>query len=403
MLKRHTSGTILAMPPSLPAAAEIVVVGAGVIGASVAWHLAARGCRDVLVLDREPAPGRGSTARATGGFRAQFASEVNIRLSLLSRQKLLRFREEVGADPGYRPCGYLFLAAGEGQMAALRALRPLQQAAGLTGVEEVSPEDARRLNPAISVAGVAGGTFCPTDGFLVPSAIAAGYAAAARALGVRFETATRVTALETAGGPLRVVTDRGAVTAGRVVNAAGAWAGELARLAGIEIPVRPLRRQVAATVPTAALSPDTPMTIFLEDGFHLRERDGRVLLLWPRDGEPSDQGFDDRLDPRWLAEVEARTRLRVPGLAGVAIDREAGWAGLYEMSPDKHALVGPAPGLPGLVLVNGSSGHGVMHAPALGQLVAEILLDGRAHSLDLHPLRPERFAEGQPNDELSLL
>ncbi len=403
MLKRHTSHTIETMSSPLPAAAEVVVVGAGVIGASVAWHLAARGCRDVLVLERAAAAGLGSTSRATGGFRAQFATEVNVRLSLLSRQKLLRFAEEVGADPGYRPCGYLFLAADEGQIAALRALRPVQAAAGLDGVEEVTPEEARRLNPAISLAGVAGGTFCPTDGYLRPAAIAAGYAAAARALGVRFETATRVTGLAARDGRLSVTTDRGAVSAGRVVNAAGAWAGELARLAGIEIPVRPLRRQVAATVPTAALSPDVPMTIFLEDGFHLRERDGRVLLLWPREDDPTDQGFDDGVDARWLAEVEARARVRVPGLAGVPIDRAACWAGLYEMSPDKHALVGPAPGLPGLVLVNGSSGHGVMHAPALGQLAAEIVLDGRAHSVDLHALRPERFAEGRPNDALSLL
>jgi sarcosine oxidase, subunit beta len=167
--------------------------------------------------------------------------------------------------------------------------------------------------------------------------------------------------------------------------------------------VKPLRRQVAATVPTDRLSPDLPMTIFLGDGFHFRERDGRVLLLWPREDDPADAGFDDTVDPRWVAEVERRTRARVPGLDGVAIDHGACWAGLYEMSPDRHAIVGPAPGLANFVLANGSSGHGVMHAPALGQLVAEILLDGRATALDLHALRPERFAEGLPNTGISLL
>jgi sarcosine oxidase subunit beta len=389
---------------TLPAAAEVVILGSGVIGASIAWHLAERGCRDVLVLDRAAGPALGSTARATGGFRAQFASEVNIRLSLLSREKLRRFPDEVGADPGYRPRGYLFLAADEDQLAALREIRPLQRSLGLTEVEEVSAEEVQRLSPAISVADVAGGSYGPTDGYIVPGAIARGYAEAARRLGVRFAYDTAVTGLARTGDRLTgIETSHGTLAAGQVVNAAGAWAGAVAALAGVDLPVKPLRRQVAATVPTGRLSPDLPMTIFLGDGFHFRERDGRVLLLWPREDDPADADFDDAVDPRWVAEVERRTRTRVPGLDGVAIDPGACWAGLYEMSPDRHAIVGPAPGLSNFVLANGSSGHGVMHAPALGQLVAEILLDGRATAVDLHALRPERFAEGLPNAGISLL
>jgi sarcosine oxidase subunit beta len=384
---------------------EIVVVGAGVMGASVAWHLAARGCRDVLVLDRAPAPGLGSTGKASGGFRAQFATAVEIGLSLLAREKLLRFPDEIGADPGYRPYGYLFLAGDEAQMAALRSIRPLQRSLGVP-VEEIGPQDVGRLNPAVDAAGIAGGSFCPIDGFLRPLAILNGYVEAARRLGVRFEFGAEVTGFAVAkrlpGRVMAVETAAGPIAADHVVNAAGPWAGALGRLAGTEIPVVPLRRQVAATVPTSALPEEMPMTIFLDDGFHLRVRDGRVLLLWPQPSSSADP-FDAGFDESWLPGLLERAHARVPCLRGVPVDRAACWAGLYEMSPDQRAIVGRAPRLVNLWLINGSSGHGVMHSPALGQLVAEMILDGAAHTLDLHALRPSRFAEGDPIPEFHLL
>jgi sarcosine oxidase subunit beta len=384
---------------------EVVVLGAGVMGASVAWHLASRGCRDVLVIDRAPTLGLGSTGKATGGFRAQFSTTVNIRLSLLSREKLLRFPEEIGIDSGYRPHGYLFLASGEEQMAVLRSVRPAQQAEGVP-VEEVGPEDVRRLNPAVRLDGIPGGSFCPIDGFIRPMDILNGYAEAARRLGVRFEYGAEVTGFfvekRLPGRIRRVETTAGPVEARHVVNAAGAWAGVVARMAGTEVPVHPLRRQIAPTVPTSVLPEEMPMTIFLEDGFHLRVRDGRVLLLWPQDhtaADPFDAGFDES----WLAGLLARAHARVPCLAEVPVDRAACWSGLYEMSPDQHAILGRAPGLENLWLINGSSGHGVMHSPALGQLLAEMILDGEARTLDAHALRPSRFAEGEPNPEFHLL
>jgi len=182
-----------------------------------------------------------------------------------------------------------------------------------------------------------------------------------------------------------------------VVNAAGAWAGKVGALAGVEVPVEPLRRQVAMTAPTEALPVSTPMTIFA-DGFHFRVRDDHVLLLWPSDGAADP--FDVSVDPGWTARVAAATRERVPPLAQVPI--ASTYAGLYEMSPDEHALLGPAPGLERLFLVNGSSGHGVMHSPALGELAAE-MLTGRATSIDVQALRPARFAEGRPNQVRRLL
>jgi sarcosine oxidase subunit beta len=384
--------------------AAVAVVGGGVIGASVAYHLALSGVREVVVLDRAAGPGEGSTGRATGGFRAQFASAVNVRLSLLARQKLLRFGEEIGADAGYLPAGYLWLAGTEAELAELRAGRVLQQAEGLHEAVEVGPAEIARLNPALRLDGVIGGTFCPTDGFIQPRRILDGYLAAARRLGVRIEWETEVTGFARKGdGRIAAVnTSRHPIEADVVVNAAGAWAAPVARMAGMDLPVVPLRRQVAITTPCDLLPSTMPMTIFAGEGFHLRVRDGRVLLLQPTPGVPG-QPFDIRVDPAWIDAVTETAHRRVPVLRRAAIDRAGCWAGLYEVSPDKHAILGPAPGCANLFLVNGSSGHGVMHAPALGHLLAEIICDGNASTLDVTALRPSRFDEGAPNPVSGLL
>jgi len=368
---------------------DVLVIGAGVMGASVAYHLARAGCRDVLVLDRGPGPGSGSTARATGGFRAQFGTAIHVRLSLLSRSKLLCFREETGGDAGYVPAGYLWLATTEAELAALRAARAVQHAEGLREAVEVVPREIAFLNPAVALEGVLGGAFCPTDGFLSPMGLLEGYVQAAMELGVRFRWGEEVRALQRTDSG--AVTSAGGHAAGVFVNAAGAWAGVLT-----DVPVTPLRRQVAVTAPTEALPPSMPMTIFTDDGFHLRVREGRVLLLRPSPAVPGDP-LDTSVDPAWVDAVTAEAHVRVPLLRDVPVDRARCWAGLYEMSPDRHAMLGRAPGSPNLYLINGSSGHGVMHAPALGQLLAEMILEGTARSLDVRPLRPERFAEGEPN------
>jgi sarcosine oxidase subunit beta len=381
----------------------VAVVGGGVMGASVAWHLAARGVRDVVVFDRGAGAGEGSTGKATGGFRAQYATPINVRLSLLAREKLLRFRDEIGADPGYVRAGYLWLAMTAKELALLGKGREVQHAQGLMEAVEVSADDVARINPAACLDGVVGGAFCPTDGFIRPLAILGGYVNAALRLGVRFEWGASVTGVEREGERIVALeTNHGRVAADAVVNAAGPWAAEVARMAGVDLPVTPLRRQVAATVPCALLPADMPMTIWAGDGFHLRVRDGRVLLLWPTPGVPG-RPFDATVDPEWVRAVVEKAHARVPVLRGVEVDRAASWAGLYEMSPDKHAILGRAPGCENLYLINGSSGHGVMHAPALGQLLAEIICDGKATTIDVRALRPERFAEGDPNPVSELL
>jgi sarcosine oxidase subunit beta len=384
--------------------ASVVVIGGGVIGASVAYHLAARGWRDVVILDRGAGPGEGSTGRATGGFRAQYATPINVRLSLLAREELCRFEAETGVDPGYSQAGYLWLGADEPELAALREGQRIQHAEGLSEAVEVGPDDVARLNPALAGDGIAGGVFCPTDGFIRPLRMLEGYLAAGARLGVRSEWGTAATGFSHRpdGTISEVLTTRGPIGVAAAVNAAGPWAAAVAGWAGVALPVTPLRRQAAATVPCDLLPETMPMTIFAGDGFHLRVRDGRVLLLWPTPGVEG-RPFDASVDPGWVRQVTAMAHRRVPVLRRAKVDPAACWAGLYEMSPDKHAILGPAPGCPNLFLVNGSSGHGVMHSPALGQLLAEIMSDGTATSLDVHALRPTRFAEGEPNPVSGIL
>ena len=380
------------------------------MGASAAYHLARGGCRNVLVVERYGEPGLGSTGAATGGFRVQFGSETHVRLSLLSREKLLRFREETGVDAGYRPCGYLFMARAEAELAPLRRAMAIQRAAGVREVREVDAGEIRRLVPWVRADDLVGGTFCPIDGFIRPLEILRGYREAAERLGVRFAYGAGWADCLVEGRGLErrvagVRTERDVVATRRVVNAAGPWAGLVGARAGLEIPVRPVRRQTAITHPFSGIPEDAPLTICMWDGLHLRVRDGRVLLLWHVDTpgrDPADP-FDTTFYRPWLDALLPRAYDRFPILAEATVDVERCWAGLYEMSPDTHALLGPAPGVEGLYLITGSSGHGVMHAPALGQLLAEIVLEGRARSLAIDALRPSRFAEGRPNPEDAIL
>lgn len=375
--------------------AAVAVIGGGVMGASAAYHLAAAGLRDVVVLDRADGPGGGSTGRATGGFRAQYGTAINVRLSLLARAKLEAFQEETGVDPGYVRAGYLWLAVSQAELDALDAGRRVQHAEGLHEATAVTPEDIGRLNPAIRLDGILGGAFCPSDGFIRPLQMLDGFLAAATRLGVRVAWGVTVTGFGRAadGRIQRVETSDGPIAVEAVVNAAGPWAGAVADLAGAPIPLTPLRRQIVPTGPCDLLPPEMPMTLWAGDGFHLRVRDGRVLLLWPTPGVPG-RPFDTSVDPAWIQAVTAMAHDRVPRLRSVPVDVGAAWAGLYEMSPDKHALLGATDACPNLYCINGSSGHGVMHSPALGQLLAEIMCNGHGSTLDVRCLAPDRFERG---------
>jgi sarcosine oxidase subunit beta len=289
----------------------------------------------------------------------------------------------------------LWLASSERELDVLHDAQRVQRGAGLRESRIVGVNEIAVLNPSANLDGVLGGAFCPTDGFLRPLDVLNGYLEAARRLGVSIRFGTEVIGFRRTSHRIDAVRLRdGELPCGNVVNAAGAWAAPLGRLAGIDVPVMPLRRQVACTVPSDALPSDMPMTIWMKDGFHLRVRDGRVLLLYPTEHRAG--SFATDVDRAWLAEVRRLAARRVPTLASVPLDEERCWAGLYEMSPDGHALLGTLPGCDNLVLVNGSSGHGVMHAPALGALAAELIAEERFRSLDARALRPSRFAEGNP-------
>ena len=364
---------------------DVVVVGGGVIGASVAWHLARLGLRGVLVLDRGAAPGEGSTGQI---IVAGTANETGAGITYA-----------LGGSAGSQGAGTgLFALArynsdSSGNLSLDTAFGSNGEA-GLHEARMVEPRQIAQLNPAVSLDSVIGGAFCPTDGFLRPLSILRGYLDGARRLGARIRFGEEVTALARGqdGRIEKVRLASGEISCGTVVNAAGAWAGVLGRQAGIEVPVAPLRRQVACTMPSAALPEDMPMTLWTGDGFHVRVRDGRVLLLRPTPGAAD--AFEAEVEDSFIREVRALAERRVPVLAGVEIDRAHCWAGLYEMSPDGHALLGWAPGCENLLLVNGSSGHGVMHAPALGALAAEMIAHGTTQSLDVRELRPSRFEEG---------
>jgi sarcosine oxidase, subunit beta len=368
--------------------ANTVVIGAGVIGSSIAYHLAANGAKNVLVLERDAVVNETSSAscaRATGGFRAQYGTGINVQLSLLARRELLEFQALTGVDPGYEPRGYIFIATNPAELEELTRAIHVQRAAGLFETRVVTPEEIHQLNPALNLSRVVGGTFCPWDGFIRPLELRRGYQLAAERLGVNFQF-NADTRLEINGARVNVSFNGKHLEPDVVVNAAGAWAAHLEP--SLEIPVTPIKRQIAATIPTNILPPEMPMSIFAGDGFHLRVRDGRVLLLMPWNFPAQTLEFD----PEWLPHLLERAHARVPALRDVPIER--GWAGLYEMSPDSHALLGRHWAIENLYLCNGSSGHGVMHSPALGKLLSEIILHGRASSLEIHALRPERFLEG---------
>jgi sarcosine oxidase subunit beta len=382
---------------------SVAVIGGGVVGASVAYHLAKLGVHDVIVLDRGTSMGSGSTGRATGGYRAQFATPINVKLSLHARDKLRAFKDETGVDSGYQPVGYLWLAGNDRQLELLCEAQRMQKAEGLAEATELSLAQIPDVNGATSLDRVAGATFCPTDGYIRPLDILRGYIEAGERLGVKYMWDSAVTGmkLDDSESISEIKTSSETIVADTYVNAAGPWAARIAAMAGVILPVVPLRRQAALTVATDVLPSTMPMTIFMEDDFHMRVRDGRVVLCWPcpeTPGEPPEL----RADHEWIDIVAAKGRERVPALRDVPVDIPLCYAGLYEVSPDEHAIVGRSEECANLWLANGSSGHGVMHSPALGEILAD-LIAGRTPAVDVNELRPSRFAEGAAIESIELI
>lgn len=380
--------------------AEIVIIGGGVVGASVAYHLTRRGAADVLILERAAAQGAGSTGKATGGVRAQFETEINIKMSLYS----LDFFKNWDFDCGYEPHGYLFFATDERQFEYLRRNVETQKSHGVEGVEIVDREAIREICPILNCEDIAGGTFGTNDGFINPLAVMRGFTGKALESGARIEFETRVLSIETANGKVRAVeTDKGRIECEKIVLASGAWAKELAKTAGVRLPVEPQKRQIVWAKSEKRLPENLPMVIDLGSGFHFRpardfvdstaNADNREVLFAYPDAQES-SSFDVNFDEAFIEKVYERARHRAPFLFNTTPVLAKCRAGLYENTPDHHAILGNCAEVEGLYFANGFSGHGVMHSPATGRALAEIILDRKATFLDVSCLSFERFAKG---------
>jgi len=375
----------------LPPTADVVIIGGGVMGTSTAYHLALKGCRNVLLLEREPFFGIQATGKCAGGIRYQFGTEINVRLSRLSLPMLDRFEEELGQPIDLRYCGYLFLLTSPADVAAFRQNVEMQHRLGVM-TRWLEPEEIARMVPLINLEGVLAGTFHERDGLADPNSVVQGYVSGARRLGARLLNDVEVTGIEVAGGRVRgVVTNRGKVAAPVVVNAAGPWAGEVGRMAGVEVPIVPVRRQIVVTGPIPEVPPDFPFVIDFAQSLYFHREGPGILTGMSNPNEPP--GFDQSVDEEWeLVHLEAAMK-RMPILEKATLASH--WAGLYEVTPDAHPILGRVPELEGFYIIGGFSGHGFMHGPICGLLLAEEILDGRAHTLDISSLSITRFREGK--------
>jgi len=382
--------------------ADVVIIGGGIVGSSVAYHLTDLGCANVLVVERAAQQGLGSTARSAGGVRAQFSTAVNIEMSRYSIDFFSRFEELTGHTAQYRPHGYLFIATRPAHLDTLAKNRKIQAAHGLTNVQAVTRDDILSIIPQINSRDILGGSFCPTDGFVDPYSVMVGFAQRAKACGARILLDTEVTGIDVEGGRVKgVTTSRGYVATPAVVNAAGPWAKPVAALAGVSLPVEPLRRKLVHTQAFEAIPQSLPMVIDMTDGFHFRREGAGVLLAWH---EGKDEfTFDLTFDDEFIERILTRAVERVPAFADAEVNPRRCWVGLYEVTPDHHAVIGPAPEVEGFYLANGFSGHGVMHSPAAGRLAAEWVLYGEPRTIDARALGVERFHTGRLLHETAVL
>lgn len=371
--------------------ADVVVVGGGVVGASAAYHLAVAGAGRVLLLERADALGTGSTGACAGGFRFQFSSDVNIRLSQASVPMILRFAEDHGLPLDVWQDGYLFLVRGEEAWPGFVHAAERQRALGVE-VDVLEPADAERLVPGISLERVVGATYGPRDGIADPSGLTNGYATLARRAGAELRTQAEVLGVRLDGDRVRGVrTAAGDVDAPVVVNAAGPWAGTLAATAGIELPLEPIPRNVVTTGPFPGVPERRTLVIDAETSFYFH-REGAGVLMGMGSAEER-ASFDTAPDEGFIAEQLLPTAVRVfPALEDAGLERT--WAGLYEMTPDRHPIIGQTPGVEGFYLATGFSGHGFQHAPVVGVLIAEMVVEGSARTVDVSGLGLERFASG---------
>jgi glycine/D-amino acid oxidase-like deaminating enzyme len=381
---------------ALPASAEVVVVGGGVIGTSSAFHLAEARV-DVLLLEKAELAS-GSTSRAAGGVRAQFSDPLNIALGLRSLEAFGHFSERPGSEIDLKQVGYLFLLDREEDVVAFERGVEIQNEHGVPS-RFVTLEEAQRLSPLAGLDGVLAATFSPVDGHASPEAVVQGYAAGARRHGATVVTSCGVTGIDVEGGRIVAVdTERGRVETGTVVCAAGAWSPELARMVGLELPVEPVLREIGFTAADPELPKHMPLTVDFTSGLYFH-REGPGLLFGMAD-RAQPPGFDAPSDPSWLERVTEVAERRLPRLLEMGM--AGGWKGYYEVTPDHNALIGEAPDVERFLYATGFSGHGFLQGPAAGEIVRDLVLRQEPF-VDVTPLSIERFAEGTPRPEHNVI
>ena len=377
--------------------AEVVVIGGGVIGTSIAYHLARAGVRDVVLVERDELAA-GSTSKAAGGVRAQFSDGLNVQLGARSLEAFEHFEEDTGHDIGLHRVGYLFLLSTPEDVANFETGVRLQNSLDVPS-RIIDPAEARRLSPLISTEGLIAAAYSPDDGHCTPEAVVHGYAAAARSYGATIMRHTDVTGIETHGDTITaVLTTLGRIDTNTVICAAGAWSKGIGAMAGVDLPVQPLRRQIAVTEPVTGLPPDLPMTIdFTTSLYFHTEGPGLLVGMSDPDERP---GFATDTHDRWIPRLADAMRRRAPDL--LELRRTGGWAGLYENTPDHNALIGEATSVSRFLYATGFSGHGFLQGPAVGEVVRDLYL-GHVPFVDVSPLSAGRFAADAPRPEVNLV
>ena len=374
----------------MPETADVVIIGGGIIGASVAWSLARRQAGRIMVLEKEKHTGRGSTAYSAGGVREQFSSEINIRMSNYSLDAYARFAQEMDQDIDYKRAGYMFLAPTEATARALRQNVAVQNKLGVNS-RLITAAEAREHVRDLFVDDIQAAAYNARDGYVDPASICQGYVHRARDMGVEFRTSTAVTGINVQGDRVTgVITNAGEVGTDAVVNACGPYLHEIGEMAGVDVPARPYRRMLFITE-KFSLSPNlVPLTIDMATGFYFRDEGRGLMIGLANASEPS--SFNTTLDWDYLPTILEHALHRIPTVEDAEIGK--GWAGLYDITPDHHALLGAFPERPNFHLAGGFSGHGVMHAPAAGCVISEMILEGVASTMDVSMLAPARVREG---------
>lgn len=387
------------MAQELPKTADVVIIGGGVMGASTAYHLAGKGVKDIVLVEKEPFFGVMSTGQCAGGIRHQFSSEINIRLSLESIAMMERFPQEMDQDAGLRFIGYYFLLTHMDDVAEFRKNVALQHLLGVM-TEWLEPGEIARRLPLVNVEGVLAATMYARDGLCDPASLVQGYVTNARRLGARLFTDTQAVGVRTASGRIQAVeTNQGVIETPVVVNACGAWAPQIGHMVGVDIPIEPIRRQIVVTTPIPELPPDFPFVIFFRDSLYFHpEGEG---ILTGKSNPDETPGYKLSVDPEWEMVHMDEAMVRMPLLKKAGLLSH--WAGLYEVTPDAHPILGRIPTVEGFYLMAGFSGHGLMHGPVVGLLMAEEVVDGRAHTVDIDPFRYDRFLTKELHPEYNVV